>query len=810
MFLALFSSHLAMAQQSLPGGYNKAYFQKYISDFLKENKGVSAEENFYKDSILDHTAGVTVDFSVKEGKASTKHPKYPKAQDRLFSVGGSNSAMVAEFAFDVKVLKKGEFVDQKKVQDQLWKKLRKSKHLKLLKSPDFFFAGSELKIDSAEGKMFVSVVLADINALNVSSAHLSELTVPYTSKSKYGVDKGKNFKMALMGLFGTSDTCANLDEALVNDLTFNGFFVSENKVYLKKAYVAKYKSLFLRKNSALAIDVVSQDQFPTEQFYNITDEELFTTGYLLKPQYGKDVWLMEENKDQLVGLLPANLSGKVNFNLFLYECKNCNAAYSTEHHINQEAFSKLYNSFRPVSLALNYDTAGTKLPEFKAKENKIAFNFPFELGKFKFKQSDIQPLIDSLGEPSFVINKVNIEAYSSIEGDSAINAKLQKGRSGSIVGVLEKMNENVKIPYTVNTNTGWRQFQEQVKGTQWENLADSSFAFVNDSLNGSKDFRDSVEFMLSAQRYARVELYVTYKEPDLDENEYFLFKYKKAIKQGRSQDALALMNELIKNGKKKMLLSVDVPGKPEFASLLNNLLCINAELMNSNEEFEGLYDYANNLYKNNKEHHLIRFNYASLTLEALNRFREDKDLFRDKFPELLEIKKSIQTTPIISFDEVAQLNTKLFYYETINGGKLLDDKKENKKLLNVVKGLSQLEDVVAFIDLFEKKGNYTAAYELTKLNFNKFRSQLLDAKSAKQKELASQYVLRYIPYFEKLEKESRTPTVRDAFLVLLKNDPVLLSRLFEENILSFQFFANLYVKHYYNKSTSVAQESIGL
>ncbi len=172
------------------------------------------------------------------------------------------------------------------------------------------------------------------------------------------------------------------------------------------------------------------------------------------------------------------------------------------------------------------------MPTFSAKENKIEFVFPFEQGKFNFNQADIQPLIDSLGEPSFLINKVKIEAYSSIEGDSIVNDKLQKRRSGSIVGVLERMNENVKILYTVKTNTGWNKFQEQVANTDWANLGDSSMSFVNDTLYQDKALLDALEPLLAKQRYARVQLSVTYKEPDLDENEYFLFKYKKVLKNG--------------------------------------------------------------------------------------------------------------------------------------------------------------------------------------------------------------------------------------------------------------------------------------
>ncbi len=52
---------------------------------------------------------------------------------------------------------------------------------------------------------------------------------------------------------------------------------------------------------------------------------------------------------------------------------------------------------------------------------------------------------------------------------------------------------------------------------------------------------------------------------------------------GKSKDALALQNELIKNGMKEALLSIDVPTATEFASLHNNLLCIKVEQLRNDE-----------------------------------------------------------------------------------------------------------------------------------------------------------------------------------------------------------------------------------
>ena len=793
-----------------PSNFNEKMFTEIIAEQLQNKRFAKNKESLVYDSLLTAAAANQTAFCVKQHKSSTKQSgKYEKTPSRLGLVGANENAMAAEIVFDVKWSKKGNHFTYGKVARDVIKKIRKTKYDKILLNDQYYFTGYDFALDQESGKMFVSIVVADIEALNNGFAHLDELTVSFTPKYKYGIEKGKNLKIAWMGLFAKKDTCSFIDQALINKLTFNALYVDGNKVKLKKDYISDFKSLLINSNDALVVDVVSKDQFPTDTYYNITDRSTFTTGFLLKPVYGKNIE-SDSTNDIVLGMLPAVLSSPVNFNLFVYKSKHCHDGYSQSEWINNDSFSNLYQAYKPTSLALNYDTAGTTLPTFSAKENKIEFTFPFEQGKFNFKKADIQPLIDSLGEPSFIINKVNIEAYSSIEGDSLINDKLQKRRSGNIVGVLEKMNENVKIPYTVNTNTGWSIFKNQVKGTQWQNFADSSIAFVNDTLYQDRALLDSLEPLLAKQRYAKVQLYVTYKEPDLDENEYFLFKYQKAIKQGRVRDALALQNELIKNGIKNQLLQIEVPLTKNFASLHNNLLCMKAEQIENMQDLDNLTTLASNLYEKFDGHSVLRFNYAALVLYGL----KVKDFSTTDLEKYLAIwsaiEGQIQMTQIINADEVTRMKTKFNYYKSLTLDQFPDDKKSNKKLLETVKNLRDLEDVLAFSDLFASKGNKTAAYTLLYSNFEKFNVQLQQPVTQQQKEIAAQYAIRMIPYFKNIDAEDRYIFEARVFKILNGGDAQLLRKLFEENILSFQYFDNLWIKQYYKSAIKVKDQSIGL
>ncbi len=139
------------------------------------------------------------------------------------------------------------------------------------------------------------------------------------------------------------------------------------------------------------------------------------------------------------------------------------------------------------------------------------------------------------------------------------------------------------------------------------------------------------------------------------------------------------------------------------------------------------------MFTNYKGHALIRFNYAALTLHALNITTYTDEELTAYLEEWKTIQGEIQMTQILDADEVSRLKSKFHYYAQTQVKEFKDDKKNNKKLLETVKNLRDLEDVLAFSDLFAAKGNQTVSYEILKVNFNKFIGQLENPISDKEK-----------------------------------------------------------------------------
>ena len=125
----------------------------------------------------------------------------------------------------------------------------------------------------------------------------------------------------------------------------------------------------------------------------------------------------------------------------------------------------------------SYSIHYTKLydvPEYAptATSTELNFRIPFEQGKFNYKPDDMVPVLAALNEPDFIINKIFISAYSSLEGTQSENAVLQKKRAQSIVKALEE-NQNASIVDSIVTAPNLKDLQADAKGTIYDAVCET-------------------------------------------------------------------------------------------------------------------------------------------------------------------------------------------------------------------------------------------------------------------------------------------------------------------------------------------------
>src|SRR3989304_3976466 len=183
-----------------------------------------------------------------------------------------------------------------------------------------------------------------------------------------------------------------------------------------------------RSKDGLAIDIVQREQY-SKQTYNIYDNNLVSKGVLLKRVYAPTIYKKNRVKgkkitsiDICLGSVPKNIKGEYELSLLIVQnnrvCRVLNRTYTELG--DQDSQTKL-------DMLLWPDSNAYFKPAFepKSETNILTFKIPFERNKFDYKQEDIDPFLKALQEPDFFVEGLYIYASSSIEGDSASNAKLQ-------------------------------------------------------------------------------------------------------------------------------------------------------------------------------------------------------------------------------------------------------------------------------------------------------------------------------------------------------------------------------------------------
>jgi outer membrane protein OmpA-like peptidoglycan-associated protein len=140
----------------------------------------------------------------------------------------------------------------------------------------------------------------------------------------------------------------------------------------------------------------------------------------------------------------------------------------------------------------------------KTYNKQLKFIVPFEKSKTVYSPEDIKPLYDSLELNDFIITKISIRAYASVEGSTEINNKLQQGRAESIVEALQSF-QSENIEQEITTSENWMEFFQDIQNTEFAYLVDKSKQEIKRLLR-NKAFEEKLEPILMKQRKAVVQI----------------------------------------------------------------------------------------------------------------------------------------------------------------------------------------------------------------------------------------------------------------------------------------------------------------
>ncbi len=573
LFLLIFSSLFSFSQG-----------KKKVDETPKEvnledlNKALIHELNIYRAKLGIDSVDIMPQLTAASEMSAIAMAKVEKADQNnapkitpkyLKKAGCTNKGI--EYVNAV-LLGKGKATnDIKKLVSIASTKWNGKKEKAILMDPSYVYAGIATRIDEKSKKVYISIIMGNFQTFNSGAKKKSELKVPFNTKSKKL--KEPNPKK-----------CNNCEKFKDFEAMRSNLYVENGKIYLKYDNIKNLKKLLKKPTDGLAVDIVQKEQYSKTE-YNIMDNSVRNKGVMQKVVYKDKLFAKnlikpdkKAKKPQKInkllvemGKFPSGITGSYELNLLVVQdnfvCKTILRSYTEQG--DQE-------SSTPIELLPSIESIGARNPPFEPRSESTILNFmiPFEKNKSEFKPEDIKPFLDAMQEPDFIIDGLFIYAYSSIEGDSVANMKLQRKRAESVTNVLQSMQTN-KITPSIITNDSWNLFQLEMEDGKFDHLTKMSKKQAIKEINTKSGLVQELEPYLAKQRFAQIVMDVTYDITGDKEQKFSVVQFNRAVKGGNNKQAYKIMDFIHKRtvaGKytKDAWDDIQIPAEAKYSGILMN------------------------------------------------------------------------------------------------------------------------------------------------------------------------------------------------------------------------------------------------
>lgn len=805
-----------------PENFNGGLIQRLVTIKINQFRKDKGLDSLNTIEILGKAAKDQSDFMAKEEEVTTEQGGNKKTTgDRVKFYGGGETA--EEMVIAQPTSKSKEEFTYDDIADQIVAKWTKGKTAALsIANASFFYIGIGATLETVSKKVYVSAVFGNFNTFNVGADKRNELGVPFTEK-KYKlkkVEKPEDDKKFCKG-------CQKFDDM---DELYKGLYVEDGKIHLKYGGDAKkfkkLEKLLKGKRDGLAVDIVFKDQYPCAP-YNIYDLNRVNKGFMTKRKWSKKLFktnILEEKKSSttpakgvtgkkskkggaspkkgkmsqlhvILGDFPKDAKGDYEINLMIIQNKRVCKVLSRKFIENGGVKSR-------TPLEIFPDTADRKALKYKpvAETKSLTFAIPFEKSKFNYSQKDIEPVLKQLNEPDYIINNISVIAYSSIEGDSAKNAQLEKKRAESILATINKMkklNQGLQIQnMEIKSRDGWELFKSQIKGTKYEPLGMMQKSDAIKAINGTPLEKD-MEGMLSKQRYAGVKMDILYDIQGDKEQPYVESQLKKLLEKGNGADALAIQQFMIAQSLEgkydpEIILNMEIPQKAEFSSLINNKLWLQKFLSNDTLSNDLANAYMNLAKISGNKDALVSFN------SIYSRFETTTGVDSSTVDSIQSVIEGI-SHPLLPKEYVDNLNIEHQFriidaFSDNDAQKPLVDKAIARlKSLYKIDNTQSWQNALKLAYIFTEEGDYTQAMKI------------LDPYVNQPKIVSEDLIFLYISLTSQFPEKIHT---QQTVMLLRKAKDLNVKRyckLFGAPYLSFQTLDNPFIKEDYCKYCKYAK-----
>lgn len=459
-------------------------------------------------------------------------------------------------------------------------------HYKNMIEPKYDVEGLGFAYNERENKLFVAQVFGEN---------------PYAYK--------RNIEPLLsdFGIKPTNTTFCKIlnDEHIKGYRMANRIYVYNDSIYLYLQRASVFEKAFCNPNDKIAIDIVFKDQFTCDKNHKLNGSPYYD-GLLLEPVSFKQ--LFKRNKggpNQLhvaICKFPDQVKG-LNYQLNAVLIKeNCYCSYS--YPVKIEA--KDYNL---IDLQPFWDTIQSSLITDTFKLN-IKQKVWFERGKAEINATSLlqtQTKLNNLGQ---FVKSIELNAYSSVEGEEKLNKEIQEKRASIIINTLKNyFPKGVKS--AVKTEENWRMFYHQIEDTKYDFLNGMDKlrikSFLRDSMN------TELESILELERYSEFNISVEGSYNNFSNADILGLGIMKALRMKDFNLAHAIQSRIILKylaGENVLdnLSGYSFPNDTTLTPFFVNLLA--AKSLNPTGDFYFDIQQIKNLFKKYYSNGRVQFNYC--------------------------------------------------------------------------------------------------------------------------------------------------------------------------------------------------------
>ncbi len=369
-------------------------------------------------------------------------------------------------------------------------------------------------------------------------------------------------------------SCKALIDKMPKEVLFGIHTKSNGDIYFSMNNIEWFHKLFANDDMGVTADFISEDRYNCNQ--PPENKKTVYQGIIIPPVYKKKLLANNESEKDIyskIGTLPASLKDKTFEENLIIVTRNKICFYTHFVNIVRSDWDLLPMGLFADTLIKSSAFRNDSIENFTYSK-KVEIVIPFKKGTSTYSVSELKSASDSLNLKKFTIQKVEVRAYSSIEGAEKINMDLMKKRGDAMIAFLRPYQSSIDRS-SVLAAENWLEFFASIKGTEFEFLKNLSKGEIKKQLTNLA-LAKKLEPLLATERKSVAVLYLLPKPiQNTFTNDEFFQSFKKALASRKFSEAKSIQREVIERIRQEKLPleyldKMEVPKSKEYLSLAND------------------------------------------------------------------------------------------------------------------------------------------------------------------------------------------------------------------------------------------------